>query len=177
MNTCSRNAIVGMLALVGILGCARKTAPASRDTAAPAAATVGGRTDNAAVTASLDSVRTLYGAALERRDSSQILTVFDDSAAFMPPNAAAGRGRAGIANVFRGILTGTQSLRVSHHPMDVTIAGDYAIETGAFGLSWQRTGAKIVSDSGKYMMVWKEEPDGNFKIYRDIFNSDRPPSR
>jgi ketosteroid isomerase-like protein len=59
----------------------------------------------------------------------------------------------------------------------VVLAGNYAIETGVFGLSWKRAGAKAVTDSGKYLMVWKREPDGSFKIYRDIFNSDRPAPR
>lgn len=31
-----------------------------------------------------------------------------------------------------------------------------------------------MDDTGKYLTVWKKQPDGNWKIVRDIFNSDKP---
>ena len=33
---------------------------------------------------------------------------------------------------------------------------------------------KTVSDKGKYLTVWKKQPDGSWKVLLDIYNSDLP---
>ena len=35
-------------------------------------------------------------------------------------------------------------------------------------------GAAAVSEKGKYVEVWRKQPDGSWKIKWDIFNSDVP---
>ncbi|MEA3247355.1 MAG: DUF4440 domain-containing protein, partial [Gemmatimonadota bacterium] len=58
---------------------------------------------------------------------------------------------------------------------DVTVAGDYAIETGTF--EWTLTpkkGGKAMTDKGKYLTTWHKQADGSWKITRDINNSDLP---
>jgi ketosteroid isomerase-like protein len=37
-------------------------------------------------------------------------------------------------------------------------------------------GGKAMNDVGKYVAVWKKQPDGSWKMIRDIYNSDLPPT-
>jgi ketosteroid isomerase-like protein len=46
-------------------------------------------------------------------------------------------------------------------------SGDWAYEVGAFSAS-APDGA--VLNSGKYIVIWKRDPNGGWKIHRDIFN-------
>jgi hypothetical protein len=32
-------------------------------------------------------------------------------------------------------------------------------------------------NAGKYIVIWKRQPTGGWKIHRDIFNSDVPPAQ
>ena len=34
----------------------------------------------------------------------------------------------------------------------------------------------LLTDRGKYLVVWKRGADGNWRLHRDIFNSSLPPS-
>lgn len=38
----------------------------------------------------------------------------------------------------------------------------------------QPKASKPVHEIGKYLTVWKKQPDGSYRIIRDIFNSDGP---
>ena len=57
---------------------------------------------------------------------------------------------------------------------DVIATGDYAIETGSVTMTLQPKTGKAMNDVGKYLTVWKKQPDGSYKIIRDIANSDLP---
>ena len=39
-----------------------------------------------------------------------------------------------------------------------------------------RTGAKPVTETGKYVVVWKRRADGSYRRFRDIWNADAPPA-
>jgi ketosteroid isomerase-like protein len=32
-----------------------------------------------------------------------------------------------------------------------------------------------MTDRGKYMVLWKRQADGSWKLYRDMFNTSMPP--
>ena len=61
---------------------------------------------------------------------------------------------------------------------DLIVSGEYAIETGTYDISSQVPKAtKPMRDVGKYLVVWRKQPDGTYKIIRDIANSDLPPAK
>jgi ketosteroid isomerase-like protein len=58
---------------------------------------------------------------------------------------------------------------------DVAVGGDLAVETGTYEMTVQpRTGPEV-KDKAKYVVAWKRQADGSWKIMRDIFNSNVPP--
>lgn len=53
---------------------------------------------------------------------------------------------------------------------EVASGGDVGYTTGTYEMTVN--GAK---DRGKYLTVWKKQPEGTWKVAEDIFNSDLPP--
>ncbi len=59
----------------------------------------------------------------------------------------------------------------------VDVAGAYAIETDSYEMTFTPKGGKPMHDKGNYLLVWKKQTDGSWKIYRDINTSDGPPPK
>ncbi len=57
---------------------------------------------------------------------------------------------------------------------DLMVAGDLAVETGSYQLTMVPKKGKPTPEKGKYLTVWKRQPDGTWKIVRDIDNTDTP---
>ncbi len=114
--------------------------------------------------------------AKERGAWRVVAAHYTDDAVVMAPNMPAWQGRAGIAQGLTGFLAQFSVLAARLATQDVIITGYYAIERGAYAWTLHPkvgTGADIV-DAGKYLTVWERQPDGSWKISRDINNSDRP---
>ena len=101
----------------------------------------------------------------------------DDSAMTMPPGDNASVGRANIQRMFGAFAAFTVS-NMKLLVRDVAASGDLASETGHF--EWTLTpkakDGKPMTETGKYVVVWKKQADGSYKLFRDIWNPDAPPA-
>lgn len=52
-------------------------------------------------------------------------------------------------------------------------SSDLGYERGTFKLTINDASGKPVTSVGKYVVVWKKQPDGKWKAYADIFNADK----
>ncbi|NUQ20225.1 MAG: nuclear transport factor 2 family protein [Gemmatimonadaceae bacterium] len=95
-------------------------------------------------------------------------------AVVMPPNGAAIRGGAAIADWWSGgWKAGLRNLTLTS--TEVYVEGNLATETGTYALDMPMTaGGTPVHDTGKYMVLWKRSPKAGWQLFRDIFNSDVP---
>ena len=55
--------------------------------------------------------------------------------------------------------------------IEVAKSGDIAYDVGTFELKTTDPQGKLVSEAGKYVVVWKKQ-NGQWKAVADIFNSD-----
>jgi ketosteroid isomerase-like protein len=55
-------------------------------------------------------------------------------------------------------------------------SGDTAYEIGKYTLKIQPAGQEAMTDSGKYLVVWKRQAEGTWKLHVDIWNSSMPMS-
>ena len=62
-----------------------------------------------------------------------------------------------------------KSLSWEAKKVEVSRSGDLAYLIGAYRLAM-----KGAQDRGKFVEVWKKQPDGQWKVVADIFNSDLP---
>jgi len=88
-----------------------------------------------------------------------------------PPGMPATTGVDNIRKTFSA-MAGTPGFSVmwTASKADVAGTGDIGYTTGRYEMTMN--GAK---DAGKYVTVWKKQPDGVWKVQEDIFNSDMPP--
>jgi ketosteroid isomerase-like protein len=87
------------------------------------------------------------------------------------PGAPPIRGRAAIAAAWKAVI-GSGGNKVRVDVREVQDTGDWAFEVGAFTAT---APDGITLNSGKYIVVWKRDPVGVWKSYRDIFHWDIAP--
>jgi uncharacterized protein (TIGR02246 family) len=130
--------------------------------------------DTAKVKAAIQAANARGIDAFKRGDKAGMMASYTSDAIVMAPNEEAWRGREGLDKGFSGFLSQFSLKDGAATTTDVMVAGDLAVETGTFAYTLQpKTGAEI-KDKGKYLTVWKRQPDGTWKIVRDINNSDLP---
>jgi ketosteroid isomerase-like protein len=56
----------------------------------------------------------------------------------------------------------------------VEVIDGHALELGTYTLVVQPPGQGEITDRGKYMVLWRRQADGTWKLYRDMFNTSMP---
>ena len=169
-----RPLLVLAAASLAALGCTTKDTASRPDSSTPAAATLSSAADPAAVRQAIDSSNARFSAAMVKGDTSVIASTYAEDAVMMGANEKAVRGRTEIAKSFAGMHTQMKIPAFEIKAQDVIVSGDHAIETGTYSMTMQPKTGKAIPDVGKYLVVWKHQPDGSWKIIRDIYNSDQP---
>jgi ketosteroid isomerase-like protein len=115
-----------------------------------------------------------WAQAMNAKDIEKTLSFYAPDATAYPPNAPA----ASTPEMRRQVWA--QMLALPGFHFDLTASsvepshnGDFAIETGAFTLSADGKDGKPAASRGKYVCVWKKQPDGSWKAYHDIWNLDQ----
>jgi uncharacterized protein (TIGR02246 family) len=109
--------------------------------------------------------------AFLRGDSHAVSEMYAEDAEWLVPGAPPIRGRAAIAEAWKGVI-GSGGNRVRVDVREVQESGDLAFDVGAFTTT-APDGTTL--NAGKYIVVWKREPGGAWKTYRDIFHWDIVP--
>ncbi len=106
--------------------------------------------------------------AYNRGDIAEIATGYTEDSAVLAPNQPTVRGRQAIETLFKGMIEeigGTASIE----SVEVTDSGDLAYQWATYSLEGREQ-----SDTGKFVEIYKRQPDGSWKIRLTIFNSDNP---
>ena len=115
-----------------------------------------------------------FEAAFNQRDAAALGDVFAEDAVLLPPNAPAVTGRRAIEDGFEAGFESTSSegaLKMKLTYTETESTGDLGYKSGTYTMT-DAEGAEI--DRGHLLEVWKRGDDG-WKIYRESYNSDRPP--
>jgi uncharacterized protein (TIGR02246 family) len=127
----------------------------------------------AAVRTHIEQIGARFAEAYNRGDIAAVGALYDADAIVLAPNAPPMRGRQNIEAFWGGARQqGFRSISLTTTAVEVT--GDYALELGNYRLVIQPPGQGEGVDQGKFMVVWKRQPDGTWKIYRDMFNTSMP---
>ena len=128
--------------------------------------------DTAAVRDSLDAKNARLAMAMTTGDTATMMSVYADDAVLMLADMPAARGREAIARLNAGLFSAYTVSNASFTTTDVIVAGDYAIETGSYRMTLKPKTGPAIPDTGKYISVWRRDANGNWKMIRDISNSD-----
>ena len=156
-----RYTLSALAACVVICGCAARQASTSAR-------------DAADVRAQIEQAVARFTETFNRGDAAALAAMYDTAAVVLAPNAPPMRGRQNIEALWAGARQQgfkTLSLVVN----SVERIGDHAIELGSYTLVIQPPGHAETTDRGKYIVVWKRQADGTWKLYRDAFNTSMPP--
>lgn len=111
--------------------------------------------------------------AFHKGDAGAISPLYTEDAHLLIPEAPPFTGRDAITEVWSAIVgSGGNTLRVTVGEVQ-ELGEDWAYEVGSFAA---RSPDGEVLNAGKYIVVWKQEAPGIWKIHRDIFNWDVPPA-
>src|SRR5438105_11103845 len=156
------DAAILVACVAGLLGCQPQTAPAPPpDTRAA---------DEAAVRAASAE----WAKVAAAKDLEKTLSYYADDASMFPPNAPVVTGPDARRSAWTKLLAPAE-LVFSNAATKVEVArsGDLAYETGTFDESFKDDKGQPVKVVGKYVVVWKKQPGGQWKAIIDIFNTDQ----
>ena len=154
--TLRSRAALPLLALVGL-------APFARAAGAQAI-----RADSIAI---LDAARR-FSAAYTRGDAAAMTALYTPDAVIFPERSDAITGREAIKRYW----TLGQGRRITRHrltPTQVVVDGKRAYDHGTYEIAGERDGKAWGPFQGKYLVVWRREPDG-WRMQLDMWNSGPP---
>lgn len=104
------------------------------------------------------------------------LTFCLDDARLLPPGAPMASGKDEIRAVMAALheLPG-YSLEWSPVTAGVGGAGDLGYTIGTYRMEYRDPGGDPVVIDGKYLTVWKRQPDGGWMVAVDMFNANQAP--
>jgi ketosteroid isomerase-like protein len=115
--------------------------------------------------------------AYAAKDVDKSVAFFDEQGSMLVPNSPILTGKDAIAKfIARGFAL--RDYKITWHPKKAGVArsGELGYTSGTYKMSSKNASAKTISDKGKYLMVWKKQADGSWKVLFDTSNSDLPQS-
>jgi uncharacterized protein (TIGR02246 family) len=115
-----------------------------------------------------------WSKAAEAKDVDGTVSYYSDDASLLAPNAPIASDKQGIRGAWASLLGTDTSLSWQANKVEVSRSGDLAYVQGVYQMTSKDARGKLVSDTGKFVEVWKKQADGKWKTVADIFNSDMP---
>jgi ketosteroid isomerase-like protein len=115
----------------------------------------------------------LWSKAGAVKDSASFATFYADDATVMFPHEPAFRGMDSIKAVLTPMMQ-DPNFALTFTTDKVEVSGILAYTQGTVSSKSTGRDGKPLSDTGKYLTVWKKQADGSWKAIEDIFNSDLP---
>jgi len=121
------------------------------------------------VRAEVEVTNAAFSAAVAAQDAAAVSMLYTEDGWLMAPNGPTAKGRAAIAEAFKGML-GAGIAGVTLTTEEAVGTDSSAMEVGRYKLA---NAAGETVDEGKYLVWWRHTADG-WRLHRDIFNSDMP---
>lgn len=109
-----------------------------------------------------------YIAAFARPDAQAFARIYAPDGARFSPNGAMVRGRDAIAADFTDFVNRVGPVTVTIKTDDLWVMDDTAYETGRWTYTYTPQGVPRRTIGGRYVTVWKKQPDGGWRIYADM---------
>jgi len=127
------------------------------------------RSDSAAI----QEAARQFSAAYIRGDAAAMMRLYTPDAVIFPERSDAITGLEAIKRYF----TLAEGRRITRHQLTATrvvVDGKHAYDHGTYEIAGERDGKAWGPFRGKYLVVWRREPDG-WRIQLDMWNSGPQP--
>jgi uncharacterized protein (TIGR02246 family) len=133
-----------------------------------------GCSDSATDAAAIEAFWPQFQQTVKSGDVDAYIEFWTDDGIVMPPNAPLAIGKEQIRSWYQAVVEQV-TLAYDIENQEVVVSGDVAISRGVFtGTLTMKDGGDQSPLAGKYMTFLRKQPDGRWKIYRDIWNFDGP---
>jgi uncharacterized protein (TIGR02246 family) len=118
----------------------------------------------------IDKVRLDFNAAFNDGKAEAMDQLIDLNGVWLPPGKPALVGKDSIVKHYSDYFTQVRS-KFELQPGDIQLCDGWAFMNGAFSRAdTPKAGGEVKQASGNYLFVLKKQPDGTWKIARDIWN-------
>ena len=115
-----------------------------------------------------------WSKAAASKDVEKTISYYSDDAVLMLPNLPRLTGKDSIRTLWKEMFASqTFSGGWKTTKVEVARSGDLAYVTGDYAFNETESGRPI-TDKGKYLHVWKKQPDGSWKCTAAMFSSEVP---
>jgi len=121
------------------------------------------------VKSAIDAANRIFLEAYAKGDAATVASVYATDAVVMPPGAPPAKGRTAIQKFWQGAMDSGVG-NISLHTGQVGSSGTLAYEQGEFALDVRGKDGTTKHLVGKYIVVWKRTREGQWQLYRDIWN-------
>lgn len=151
----------------------RSIVAASVTIAAIASASCARAVDTDAIARTLTQLDDAWSKAAATRNADSVASYYAVDAIAYPPSAPVAVGQTAAKAVWAACFADSSyaiSWKTDH--ASVSQSGDLGFTAGTYEESFRRADGTRVTLKGKYLCVWKQQEDGTWKGYRDIWNTD-----
>ena len=106
------------------------------------------------------------------KDAALVAAFYAPDAKLLPPNAPLIDGAEGIRAFWRGLLD-AGGADVTLDTTLVDMSGDLAYGVGQYSFTLPAATGGRTRDHGKYLVVYRRQADGAWKVVADMFSSDQ----
>jgi len=118
----------------------------------------------------IEAANAKFSEAFARGNTEAIAAMYTSDAIVLPPDSEMIRGNDAIGKFWKAARDGgVQSVTLT--TAELGRSGDIAYEVGKVSLTIQSPGSEPTMAVSKYVVVWKRQTDGSWKLHRDIWNN------
>jgi ketosteroid isomerase-like protein len=112
-----------------------------------------------------------FCAATKERRLEGWMSFFADDATGFPPGRDLVTGKAGLRQMYSKMFDDPE-FTITWKPVkaDIAASGDIGYTIGVSEINSKDKDGKRVTRKGKYLTVWKKQPDGSWKVAADLGN-------
>ena len=132
--------------------------------------------DTRAEEAAIREADAVWLKALDARQVDSAMSSYADDASVLGPNVPVMTGKEAIRKFWSDEFAPAVDLKLSCRTFKVEVArsGDLGYGQGTYEATFKDPSGNPVKDRGKYVVLWKKQSDGKWKVIADTYNSDLP---
>ncbi len=133
------------------------------------------KVDVEAEQAAIREADTGWSRTANAKDVDGFVSFLADGVSFFPPNTPAMTEKDAVRE-WASEMMASPGFDVNWQPTkaEISRSGELGYTLGTYELTIHDPGGKPVTDRGKYVTIWKKQPDDTWKVVADVFNSDLP---
>lgn len=115
-----------------------------------------------------------WSQAATAKDLDKVISFYADDAVELPNQGPAAKGKENIRKTWGPLLAPPGSgLSWQTSSLEIARSGELAYETGNYNFVTIDKKGKTNDQKGKYVVVWKKQSDGSWKVVVDTDNTDQ----